>query len=73
MTCTVPEFASPARSPWQTGDITAIEKVQEKALRKTSALKGDRYEERCGEAGLNTRGKEKNTGQSLRSSKSEKE
>lgn len=48
------EFASPAWSPWLVGDIETIEKVQEKALRMTSGLKGESYEERCKEAGLET-------------------
>jgi hypothetical protein len=29
------EFASPAWSPWKTGDIGTIERVQEKALKMT--------------------------------------
>ena len=36
------------------GDIETIERVQEKALRMTSGLKGENYEERCKEAGLET-------------------
>ncbi len=48
------EFASPAWSPWQKGDIETIERVQEKALRMTSGLKGGNYEEKCKEAGLET-------------------
>jgi hypothetical protein len=31
-----------------------MEKVQEKALKMTSGLKGESYEERCKEAGLET-------------------
>jgi hypothetical protein len=46
------EFASPAWSKWQKGDIETIERVQEKALRMTSGLKGENYEGRCKEAGL---------------------
>ena len=48
------EFASSAWSPWQKGDIETIESIQEKALRMTSGLKGENYEERCKEAGLET-------------------
>jgi hypothetical protein len=48
------ELASPAWSPRLVGDIETIEKVQEKALRMTSGLKGESYEERCEEAGLET-------------------
>jgi hypothetical protein len=48
------EFASPAWSPWQTGDIATIEKVREKALKMTSGVRGESYEERCREAGLET-------------------
>jgi hypothetical protein len=31
-----------------------VERAQEKALRMTSGLKGENYEERCKEAGLET-------------------
>jgi hypothetical protein len=48
------ELASPAWSPWQMGVTETIEKVQEKALKMTSGLKGESYEERCKEAGLET-------------------
>jgi hypothetical protein len=48
------EFASPAWSPWLAGDIEVLEKVQEKALRMTTGLKGNTYEERCKEVGLST-------------------
>ncbi len=48
------EFASSAWSPWLAGDIEVLEKVQEKALRMTTGLKGNTYEERCKEVGLNT-------------------
>jgi hypothetical protein len=48
------EFASPAWSPWLSGDIAVLEKVQEKALKMTSGLKATTYEERCREVGLET-------------------
>jgi hypothetical protein len=48
------EFASPAWSAWLIGDIEVVEKVQEKALKMTTGLKGTTYEERCKEAGLRT-------------------
>jgi hypothetical protein len=48
------EFASPAWSPWLAGDIEVLEKVQEKARRMTTGLKGNTYEERCREVGLST-------------------
>jgi ribonuclease P/MRP protein subunit RPP40 len=48
------EFSSQAWSPWLVGDIKVIEKVQEKAVRMVSGLKGTTYEERCAELGLET-------------------
>jgi hypothetical protein len=39
---------------WLVGDIEVIEKVQEKAVRMVSGLKGTTYEERCAELGLET-------------------
>jgi hypothetical protein len=43
-----------ATLPVAEGDIATIKKVQEKALRMTSGLRGERYEQRCREAGLET-------------------
>jgi hypothetical protein len=48
------EFASPAWSPWQAGDIEILEKVQEKAIRQIVGLKGKTYTERCRELDLET-------------------
>jgi tetrahydromethanopterin S-methyltransferase subunit G len=48
------EFASPAWSPWQQGDIETLEKVQEKALRQITGLKSQTYEEKCKEVGIET-------------------
>jgi hypothetical protein len=48
------ETASPAWSPWTIGDRTALEKVQEKAVKMVTGLKGITYEERCAELGLET-------------------
>ena len=46
------EFATPVWSPWQVGDITRLEKVQEKAVGMISGLKGNSYEEKLRELGL---------------------
>jgi len=48
------EFASPAWSPWLQGDIDTLEKVQEKAVKMVAGLKGETYQERCAELGLET-------------------
>ena len=48
------EFASPAWSPWLEGDKTILEKVQQKAVKMISGLKGGNYEEKCRELGLET-------------------
>jgi hypothetical protein len=48
------EFSSPAWSPWLQGDKDVLEKVQEKALKMISGLKGATYEEKCAELGLKT-------------------
>jgi ribonucleases P/MRP protein subunit RPP40 len=48
------EFATPAWSLWLITDIQRIEKVQEKALRMISGLKGTSYEEKCKEVGIET-------------------
>jgi hypothetical protein len=54
------EFASPAWSPWQEGDKSVLEKVQEKALKMVSGIKAKSYEERCKELGLDTLEKRRN-------------
>ncbi len=38
------EFAVPAWSPWNTGDQEELERVQKKAVRMVSGLKGTTYE-----------------------------
>ena len=48
------EFASPAWSPWLVGDKETLERVQEKAVRMVSGLKGETYLEKCEELGLDT-------------------
>jgi hypothetical protein len=48
------EFSSPAWSPWLQGDIDILEKVQEKAVKMVSGLKGTTYKEKCKELGLQT-------------------
>jgi hypothetical protein len=48
------EFASPSWSPWLTGDIERLEKVQEKAVKMVAGLKSKIYSERCKELGLET-------------------
>jgi ribonucleases P/MRP protein subunit RPP40 len=48
------EFSSQAWSPWLAGDIEVIKKVQEKAVKMVSGLKGNTYEEKCTELGLAT-------------------
>jgi hypothetical protein len=48
------KFVSPAWSPWLIGDIEVVEKVQEKALKMTTGLKGTTYEKSRKEAGLRT-------------------
>jgi hypothetical protein len=48
------EFSSPAWSPWLQGDIDTLEKVQEKAVKLVSGLKGATYQEKCKELGLKT-------------------
>ena len=40
------EFAAPAWSPWQRGDIDILENVQERMVREVSGLKSRTYEER---------------------------
>jgi hypothetical protein len=46
------EFATPVWSPWQTGDINMLEKVQQKAVSMISGLKGSTYEEKLKELKL---------------------
>jgi len=48
------EFSSPAWSPWLQGDKDILEKVQEKAVKMVSGLKGSSYQEKCAELGLET-------------------
>jgi predicted YcjX-like family ATPase len=48
------EFATTAWSPWLTADKEKLEKVQEKAVKMISGLKGTRYEETCKELGIET-------------------
>ena len=48
------EFSSQAWAPWLETDKTALEKVQEKAVRMVSGLQGKTYAERCEELGLET-------------------
>jgi hypothetical protein len=48
------EFAVPAWSPWLQGDKDILEKVQERAVRMVSGLKGNTYKEKCAELGLKT-------------------
>ena len=48
------EFAVPAWSPWQKGDIDLIENVQKKMVRAVSGLQGRTYEERLEELGMET-------------------
>jgi hypothetical protein len=48
------EFAAPAWSPWMEGDKQQIERVQEKAVKMVTGLKGKTYEERCAELGIET-------------------
>ena len=46
------EFCSSVKNPWLTSDIESLEKVQKKAVRNISGLKGKTYEEKLKE--LNT-------------------
>ena len=46
------EFAVQAWSPWSVADKAILEKVQERAVRMVSGLKGRTYEERLGELDL---------------------
>jgi hypothetical protein len=40
------EFASPAWAPWNMGDINCLEKVQQRAVKAVSGLRGRTYSER---------------------------
>ena len=46
------EFAVPAWSPWTASDKAVIEKVQERAVRMVSGLKGTTYQERLQELSM---------------------
>jgi Reverse transcriptase (RNA-dependent DNA polymerase)/Endonuclease-reverse transcriptase len=46
------EFASPAWSPWNLGDVACLERVQERAIKAVSGLGGQTYTERLAELGL---------------------
>jgi hypothetical protein len=46
------EFAAPAWSPWNRGDIECLERVQERAVRAVSGLHGRTYKEQIVELGL---------------------
>ena len=48
------EFAVPAWSPWTVADKDVVERVQERAVRMVSGLKGETYAERLTELGLPT-------------------
>jgi hypothetical protein len=48
------EFASPACSPWNVGDQDELERVQQKAIKILTGLKGEKCEEKCQELGLET-------------------
>ena len=46
------EFAVPAWSPWTQGDIKTLEKIQQRAVRMVSGLRGATYEEKLKEIGM---------------------
>jgi ribonucleases P/MRP protein subunit RPP40 len=46
------EFATPVWSPWQTGDINILEKVQQKAVSMIAGLQGSDYEAKLKELKL---------------------
>jgi hypothetical protein len=46
------EFAAPAWSPWNRGDIVCLEKIQERAVKAVSGLRGRTYSERLKELDL---------------------
>ena len=48
------EYATPAWSPWNKGDIDRLEKVQERAVRQVRGLKGKNYEDKLKELGMDS-------------------
>jgi hypothetical protein len=48
------EYASPVWNPWYVKDISALEKIQERAVRMCSGLKSNTYENKLKEVGLDT-------------------
>jgi hypothetical protein len=48
------EFSTPAWAPWNQGDIEVLERVQERAIKAVSSLRGCTYTERLQELGLPT-------------------
>jgi ribonucleases P/MRP protein subunit RPP40 len=48
------EFVAPSWSPWLTGDIEKLEKVQEKAVKMVAGLRAKDYRENCTKLGLET-------------------
>jgi len=48
------EYAAPAWSPWTREDTENIERVQERAVRQVSGLKGTSYQEKLQELGMQT-------------------
>ena len=46
------EYAISAWAPWNIGDIEVLEKVQERAVKMMTDVRGDTYEERLKDAGL---------------------
>ncbi len=48
------ELPAPSWSPWLTGNIEKLEKVQEKAVKMGAGLRAKDYRERCTKPGLET-------------------
>ena len=48
------KFSTPAWSPWQSGDIEVLERVQRKAVRLINGPRGNNYEKRLAELDLKT-------------------
>ena len=46
------EFATAAWSPWHKQDIDVLEEVQKRAVKMVSGLRGESYEDKCKELGL---------------------
>ena len=46
------EFATPAWSPWQAGDIEVLERVQRRAVKFIHGLQGENYEDKLQELGI---------------------